>query len=232
MLRLVFWFFLLTNGILLAFRLGYLDSVLPQKSEPQRLARQLNPERIRLLGQDWAKTTVNAKLTAKPVSAPPPIVKKESKRIECMEIGDFPVAKSRQIERRLTALSLGGHRKRKNIEKPTRFMVYIPPQGGINGANKRVSKFRRLGVINYFIIKNKPELHGAISLGVFKSETGAKRHQANLKRKGLRDVRIGGRNWVTTKVVYQLRKTQESKMAALNKLMAKYPRQKIRACSK
>ena len=234
MLRLIFWFFLFANGVLFAYRMGYLDSILPRKSEPQRVASQLNPEKIRLLPPGTPLKPVAVKASEKkpvspPPSAPSPVAEKP-KLIECVQVGEFPVSKRRLVEKRLARLKLGVKPVRKDYQEPTRFMVYLPPQGGVAGAGQRVKKLQSLGISNYFIIKNKPGLHGGISLGVFSSRASAERYRKTIRRKGVKNVQVSGRKRVTRRVAYQLRAIEESKMPTLKKMMRSFPKQKIGAC--
>lgn len=231
MLRLVFWFFLLTNGVLLAYRMGYLDSVLPQKSEPQRVAKQLNPEKIRLLPAGTPLKPVVAKAPEKkPAPSPLPPVVEKPKLIECIRIGEFPVAKRRLVESRLARLKLDVNPVRRDYQEPTRFMVYLPPQGGVGDANQRVKKLQRLGINNYFVIKSKPDLQGSISLGVFSSKASAERYRKSIRKKGVKNVQISGRKLVTKRVAYELRSMEESKMPLLKKMMRSFQKQKIETC--
>ncbi len=232
MLRLLFWFFLLTNGVLFAYRMGYLDSALPQKSEPHRIAKQLNPEKIRLLPPGTALKPVVAKAPEEqPAPPPPPPVAQAPKRIECIQVGEFPVSTQSLIEKRLASLKLGVKPVRKDYQEPTRFMVYLPPQGGLAGASQQVKTLQRLGVSNYFIIKNQSALQGGISLGVFSSRASAERYRASITKKGVKNVQVGGRKLVTRRVAYELRGMEESRMLTLQKMMRRFPKQKLEACA-
>ena len=109
-------------------------------------------------------------------------------------------------------------------------MVFIPSQGSKDGADKKVSELRRIGVTDFFVIQEQGPLHWGISLGVFKTEEAAKQHLANLNNKGVRTARIMPRTVTTSKFAYQLRALSADEKAKFDLIKAGFPAQEVRNC--
>lgn len=215
------------------YKSGYLDAILPSRSAAKPIAEPLNVARIQLEVAPPSKPLVAEKKLAEDVAkkavSPKPPVKKLIVRIACLEVGEFPVSKAPRVARELKKLKLGVKARKKEISKPTSFMVYLP---GKKGSKAPVSELKRRGITNYFVIKGDAPHSGSISLGVFKSEISAKKHRVNLRKKGLKGLRIAGRNYRVQKVTYQLKDIAEGKKASIARMLKRYPYQKMRTCKK
>ena len=88
-------------------------------------------------------------------------------------MGNFLLADGRRFEAQVAALDLGDRQSRRNVagQEISSYMVYIPPQGSKEGADRKAGELKQLGVTNYFIMNESSPLRWGISLGVFKSET-------------------------------------------------------------
>lgn len=245
MLKLFFWILIVANGALFAFRMGYLESLFAEKSEPQRVVNQLNADKLKLVGKApppasaAAAASVSAPATSTPaaplaasVSAPAAAAPKPQKLVACTEVGDFAAGDTKKIETRLTELALGERQSRRVIQEVATHMVFIPPQASKEAADKKASELKAMGVDNFFIIQDNSKLRWGISLGVFKSQVAAKAHLASLQKKGVRSARIGARSVTGSKVAYVLRDLDEGSVKALGKIMSDYPEQKARECGK
>lgn len=241
MLRLLFWILIAANGALLTFRLGYLDTLLPAKSEPQRMAQQLNADKIKLIPA--SSPVASASVTAPPstqvpasetaVTAPAPVPAPPDapqKLVACTEVGDFSAGSTKKFEARLAALSLGDRQTRRNIQEIASHMVYIPPQSSKEGADKKAGELKNLGVTKFFIIQDNSRLRWGISLGVFKTEAAARKYLAELNKQGVRSARIGARSVTSGKVAYVLRDLDPPSLKSLDKIMADFPEQKAHEC--
>ena len=245
MLKLFFWILIATNGALFAYRMGYLDSLFAEKSEPQRVVNQLNADKLKLVNAGKpASATPSSPASVSAVAAPsapvsvqastpPPVTPaKPQKIVACTEVGDFANSETRKMEARLTELALGERQSRRVIQEVATHMVFIPPQASKEGADKKASELKALGVTNFFIIQDNSKLRWGISLGVFKSQAAARSHLASLQKKGVRSARIGARSVTGSKVAYVLRDLDESSLKALGKIMSDFPEQKARECGK
>ena len=218
MLRLIFWLLLLANAALFALGRGYLGNFHAELHEPARLSRQLNAGQLRLIPAERASAA------AAPAAAP--------ERFACTEIGDFLPADARRFEARLAPLDLGDRQSRHNVAgmEISSYIVYIPPQGGKEAAERKAGELRQLGVSNYFIISDNTPLRWAISLGVFKLETGAQNLLAALVKQGVHSARVAPRYSPGKLLAFQFRDLDRETMTRLEELKAGFPAQTLRAC--
>jgi hypothetical protein len=241
MLKFIFWSLLLANGALLALQLSG-GAALSDKREPNRLANQLNADKIKLVSPQQANAVVQVPAPtppaptsattalAQPAPAVPPVAKKKEQLVACTEIGNFPPPEAKRFEDRLAALALGDRQSRHNVQEVASHMVYIPPQGDKEGADRRVTELRQLGISNFFVIQDNSTLRWGISLGIFKTETAAKNHLANLTQQGVRGARIGARSVTSNKLAYQLRNLDPATKARLDQIKADFPNQEMHSC--
>ncbi|MFX5937655.1 hypothetical protein ABTE71_20075, partial [Acinetobacter baumannii] len=64
----------------------------------------------------------------------------------CTEVGNFTAADARRFSDQLASLKLGDKVVQKLTQDVTSHMVYIPPQDGREGADRRIAELRRLGI--------------------------------------------------------------------------------------
>lgn len=234
MLKLFFWILLAVNAGLLAFRMGYMDSFFPPKSEPQRVISELNADKLKLIPPKPSLPSASASLTA---SAPPPRLDSAppaipKKLVACTEVGDFPNEDTNKIEERLATLKLGDRQSRRQIQDIATHIVYIPPQKSRAVADKKAKELKELGVSNFFIIQDQSKMRWGISLGIFKSEASAKKHLADLKKKGVRSARVGARSVTNRRVAFVLRDMDEKSLNSLKAIMEDFPDQEAHECGK
>ncbi|MES2261816.1 MAG: SPOR domain-containing protein [Pseudomonadota bacterium] len=255
MLKFIFWSLLASNVALYAYGQGYLGHFSGNEREPARLKNQLNADKLAMISA--AKASANAVAAQKPVAppAPPPtppaptpvpapapvVVEKKVEKVEkveriekiaCIEIGNFLQPEARRFEAQLAPLNLGDHQVRHNMPgtEITSYIVYIPPQGSKEGADKKAGELRELGVSNYFIMSDSPNMRWAISLGVFKSETGAQTLLASLLLQGVHSARIAPRMGGSKHFAYQFRDIGSDVKARIEKIRAGFPNQESRSC--
>lgn len=230
MLRLAFWSLLFLNVVLFAFAQGLLGTGKSNEHEPARLKRQFNTAKMTLLTRDQAEAA--AKAAAPPAggdaagapaagapaasaSAPPaaaPAVAAQpaaaaASAFACTEIGPLSTSDARRFEARLAALDLGDRQSREAVQAQdvTSWLVHIPSQGSKEAADRKAAELRTLGVTNFFIMQADSPLKYAISLGVFKTESGAEALLAQLNKQGVHTARIAPRGPQTTHYVYRVR---------------------------
>ena len=237
MLKILFLCLLLINGGLLAFQQGYLNDLFPSTREPARLKQQLNPDKLKVLPQADSAAAASApaaasveKASVEKVAAPASAVA-ATPVAACTEVGSFDEADAKKFETQLATLSLGDRLTRRPILEGTRHIVYIPPQGSKEGADKKAAELKKLGIEDFFVIQDNSPLQWGISLGVFKTEDAAKKHLAELAVKGVRSARVGAHGAATNKVAFQLRGLDAAAQTSLQKIKEGYPRQEVRDCS-
>jgi hypothetical protein len=221
-LKFIFWSLLCINGVLFAYGRGYLGNVSGNEREPARMKNQLNTDKLTLVSA--AKATAAAAPAA--VERPAPAL------IACTEIGNFAAAEARRFEARLAPLGLGERQARHHVASQdiTSHIVYIPPLGSKEAADRKANELKNLGVTNYFIISDNPAMKWAISLGVFKSESAAQTLLAALNKRGVQSARIAGRGAQTNRLAYQFRGIDADMQARLEAIKADFPSQQVRSC--
>jgi len=242
-LKFVFWALLGANGVLLAYGQGLLGQPGDAAREPARLKNQLAPERMQQLTPTQARQAVQSAAPAPqaevaipapepaPEPAPAPVPRN---LVACVQAGPFSTADARRFEARVARLGLTPRQSR--IEMPyqevTSRLVYLPPNGGREGAQRRVAELRERGVTNFFIMQNDTSpLRYAISLGVFKSDGAAQKLVADLQRQGVRGVRILPRGPQVTRAGYQYRQIDAGERDRLTGIADDYNGVDITRCS-
>lgn len=259
MLKILFWILLLGNGALYAYQQGHLNAWLGSNHEPARLAHQINADKIRLLPAASGSKADNPP-AASPANnpVPPPPANGSSKAAEpvlaaastalpavaakkaeadsppevyaCTEIGNFSEADASRFEKQLTALALGKRLSRRVVQEPSGYMVWIPPQGTREYADKKAGELRQLGITEFYVIQDASEFRWGISLGIFSTEAAAKSRLAQLMLQGVRSARVITRSTIS-KVTFQLRDLDGAARESVNKIKMLYPLQQMRNCA-
>jgi hypothetical protein len=218
-MKFFFWILLLANAGLFAYRQGYLETMMPSSREPARMANQLNADKVKLVPAVDAGAATAAAAKKADVWA-------------CTEVGNFNTGDAKRFESRLAGLPLDGRVSQRGIQEVVSHMVYIPPLGDKEGADKKVDELRRMGIDDVYIIQDDSNLRWGISLGVFKLEEGARAHLADLARKGVRSARIAPHSVTTSMVAFQIRDLDADLKARIDKIKEDFPRQEIRNCNR
>lgn len=205
MLKFAFWVLLALNAALFAYGRGYLGKPQGSEREPARLKNQLAAERIVLLSAAEARAAADA--AAATPAAPAPSQPAAAPALACVQTGPIAGGELRRFETRIAALELGERQARVNVphQEVTSYMVYLPPGGGKEGADRRAAELKTQGVENFFVIQGEGPMKYAISLGVFKTEAAAQTQAAMLGRQGVRGVRILPRGPQGMRTAYQFR---------------------------
>ena len=218
MVKFVFWALLAANALLFAYGRGLLGSVDAEVREPARLRNQVAPDKLVLLTGEQAQTlaaaakageadTAAPSEAAAPAEAEAPAPAPVAPAFACLETEAFAAGDARRFETRLARLDLGARQTRLALpfQEVTSHLVYLPPQGGKEGADRRVAELRERGVTNFFIMQGDSPLRWAVSLGVFKTEAGARTLAAELAKQGVQGVRILPRGPQTNRFAYRFR---------------------------
>jgi len=222
-LRIAFWSLLFLNVVLFAFAQGLVGTGKSNEHEPARLKRQFNTAKMTLLTRDQAEAA--AKAAAPPAggeaagapaasapaanapASPAATQPAPAPAFACTEVGPLTTSDARRFEARLAALDLGDRQSREAVQAQdvTSWLVHIPSQGSKEAADRKAAELRDLGVTNFFIMQGDSPLKYAISLGVFKTESGAEALLAQLGKQGVHTARIAPRGPQTTHYVYRVR---------------------------
>lgn len=229
MLKFVFWLLAGVNLLVFAIGQGYLGSFRSETREPARLKNQLQATKLTLLTPEQA-TAPAAPPASEEAAAPAAAAPAPS--YACTEVGNFVLADGRRFEAQVAALDLGDRQSRRNVagQDISSYMVYIPPQGSKEGADRKAGELKQLGVTNYFIMNESSPMRWGISLGVFKSESGAQTQLASLNKQGVHSARIAPRYSASKQLAYQFRDLDAATRARLEKIKAQFPEQELRNC--
>ena len=230
MLKFVFWLLAAINLLVLAIGQGYLGSFRTETREPARLKNQLQATKLSLLTQEQA--TAPAAPPAAEEAAPAAAAPAPPPSYACTEVGNFLLADGRRFEAQVAALDLGDRQSRRNVagQDISSYMVYIPPQGSKEGADRKAGELKQLGVTNYFIINEGSAQRWGISLGVFKSETSAQSQLASLNKQGVHSARVAPRYSASKQLAYQFRDLDAATRARLAEITKQFEEQELRSC--
>jgi sporulation related protein len=204
-------------------------------ADPAPLARQIDPEKLRvLLPKDLPPPAPAAppqppKAAAAPAQppAPPPVA------LKCMEWGSFTLTDAPRAEKVLEPLALGARLGQRRTEETAGWWVFIPPQRAPNqrqAALRKASELRALGVEDYFIVQEEGQHRWALSLGVFRTEDAARARLAALRAQGVRTAIVGARETVVPKVWLQVKGVDPALETKLKELAVQIESTELRAC--
>ncbi|MDY0977858.1 SPOR domain-containing protein [Massilia sp. CFBP9012] len=244
MLKFVFWALLAANAALLAYGQGVLGQPGAGEREPARLKNQLAPERITQLTaveakraldqaeQEEAEEATQEAAPTPPTPTPAAPVAVAANLVACVQTGPFSAADARRFEARVASLDIAARQSRVEIpfQEVTSRLVYLPPNGGREGAQRRAAELKESGVENFYIMQGDSPLRWAISLGVFKTDSAAQKLVAQLQRQGVRGVQILPRGPQVMRAGYQYRAIEPPLRARLAGIADDYPNAGLRDC--
>jgi cell division septation protein DedD len=218
---------LFLNAALFAYGQGYFGAGSGNEHEPTRLKRQFNTPKLTLLNAEQAAVAAKASSppaggdaadaaaqAASPAPAPPSAPAPGQKALACLDVGSFGGGDARRFEARLAALGLADRipagRQSVQSQDVSSWLVHIPPQPNKEAAERKAAELRNLGVTNFFIMQGESPMKYAISLGVFKTETGAQTLLAQLGKQGVHSARIAPRGPQAIRFTYRLRNLDEA----------------------
>jgi hypothetical protein len=199
-------------------------------TDPRPMARQIQPERLQLAAPAASAAAPSAPAAATP-SAPTTPPAPRPQPIACLEWGSFTIADAPAAAKVLGSLGLGGQLSERRTEETASWWVFIPAQSdGRAGALRKTRELRALGVEDYFIVQDEGPTRWAISLGVFRTEAGAKSRLEALQAKKVRSAEIGPRETRVPKVWLQMRDIEPSLKAKLETVVSRIPGTELRVC--
>jgi hypothetical protein len=255
-LRLAFWSLLFLNAALFAYAQGLLGNARGNEHEPARLKRQFNSAKMTLLTRDQAEAAAKAAVppggedtssasaaasapapapASAPASAPAtstPAAPAPAPAFACTEIGPLNSTDAHRFEARLAALDLGDRQSRQTIQAQdvSSWLVHIPPQGSKEAADRKAAELRNLGVTNFYVMQGDSPMKYAISLGVFKTESGAQTLLAQLGKQGVHSARIAPRGPQTNHYVYRLRGLDAAARKRVEGFAERYDGADVKSC--
>jgi hypothetical protein len=208
-------FFVLIAANLLLAVVTYLRDRSPNP-EAQLLRQQMNADQIRIVAPRPAPAPAPAPVAAAPVAG------------ACIEWGSFGAADLPKAQAAIDALALGERLRRTEVSVTTSYWVYIPPLRSKADMDRKAGELKERGVTEYSPILETGRWRYAITLGVFRSEDGAKRHLALLRGKGVRSAQIGEREQRITQTAFLMKDPTEEQSAQLGNLKTAFPGSEVR----
>ncbi|HEX4884671.1 MAG TPA: SPOR domain-containing protein [Casimicrobiaceae bacterium] len=212
-MRVILILLLLANVAL--FALTRLDSV--AAGEPQRLAEQVQPDKIQLL-------------TAQQVAALNP-AKASSLADVCAEWGPLGDADYKRALAELAPLNLGGLLAQRRVEADG-FLVTLNGFASRAAAERRAAELRGRGIGDVAVI----ERNGVpmLSLGVFRTEQAANGRADALAQAGIAGTRVAPRTGGVVQSMIVVRDPPAPAMGRLRELAPAYPGTDVRvgACER
>jgi hypothetical protein len=174
-------------------------------ADPAPLARQIEPEKLKIVAPSALPPPAPPKPAAAPPAPPPAAAAPPATvSLRCIEWGSFTLADARQAEQALEPLALGTRLAQRRTEETAGWWVFIPSQKTRQGALRKAAELKGLGIGEYFIMQEEGPLRWSLSLGVFRTEEAAQARLAALRQQGVRTAQVGQRETVVPKVWLQV----------------------------
>ncbi len=233
-MKLAFLLLLAVNLAVFAWQRGAFGTLPESGREPERVARQIEPERIRVLTPDQAQA-LRDKAKAAPAAAAAGTdaagaALDLAAGAACVEFGDFSEAQAARVKPALDALAPGERLSAREVEAPGWFMVYIPPYKTRAEADRMAGQLRELGVKEFLVVGDNSPMRFGIALGSFRDQELANRHLADLQKRGVKNARVADRPSTVPATRYTLRGLDAAGAAALQALQKDFPAAKLGAC--
>jgi hypothetical protein len=186
-LRFLFILFLLLNILIFAAARGWLGfTPQPDDTDPERINRQVHPDRIKVLSQTPPQAPPQTSTVAP--EAPPPAPAQT-----CLAWSGLSASQNNRL---LSLLRAAGIPTRtRDVEIPSAWKVRLPPLPTREAAEILADSLVDLGIEKEtLLVEEVGSRKFAISLGVFANRTNATRYLEIIKAKGLHNVEIAPRN--------------------------------------
>jgi hypothetical protein len=223
-MRAAFLLLLLLNLAVYAWlRYGAVETV-----EPAPLARQIAPDKLKVVAPSSLPPATAVTKPPAPVAATPAAV--TATPAACMEWGSFTLADAAHAEQALEPLALGPRLAQRRTEEHAGWWVFIPSQGNRQTALRKAAELKQLGVEEYFIVQDEGALRWALSLGVFRTEEAAQARLAALRGQGVRSARVGVRETTVPKIWLQVKNVDAALQGRLKEIARQVEGSELKDC--
>lgn len=183
MLRLVVVVLLIANAAMLAFNLGLVDPLGDRRdaqAEPERLARQVDPDAVQVLSAQAASAAIAAAAAAASAAAAP----------ACMQAGPFAGADGAQAEKVFADLALAPDRwQAERGEQDGIYLVYMGRYADPEAVQRKQRELERIQVVAE-PVHDAPGLQPGLQLGRFGTQAQAAAELQRLAQRGVRTARL------------------------------------------
>lgn len=235
-MKLAFLLLVLVNVALFAWQHGVFGRFTESGREPERIARQVEPERIRVLSErevQVLRERAAAQSRAAAAAAPPAASGAAldlSVAQSCVEFGDFIGPDLARVETALLKLGLGSRQSARTVEAPGWYLVYLPPFKARAEADRAVADLKKSGVKDLLVFTDGP-LRLGVSLGSFRDPELAKAHVASLVKLGVKNARVSDKPTAVSATRLQMRELDAEAAQQLGAIAREFPSQSLRACT-
>jgi hypothetical protein len=220
-MRAAFLLLLLANIALLAWQQGLLGATVEAGREPERVARQIAAETIRVLTPGELAALRGTAAAAGEGNA----------GLACVELGDFDDASLARIQSRLAALALGDRLRAKRASAAGWFIVYLPPLATRAEAERVAQELRGRGIRDLVVMEPNAPMPNAIVLGSFRDPELAQRHQADLARRGVVGAQTSQRGAGAETTRFEIRGVDAALAQQLAEIQKEFPQSQLGACA-
>jgi hypothetical protein len=177
---------LIANLLFFAWTQGWLDGITGMRSqgdrEPERLARQVRPESVRILSPSEAIPSSSSSSTPEAVAEP----------LACLEAGPFATGASvsaiAALQTAQPAIPAGSWTDVK-VERSGSWMLYMGRYPNRDALAKKEEELRRTRV-TFEEVKSPPEYELGFSLGRYDQRAAAEKALEQLNQRGVRTARV------------------------------------------
>jgi len=222
-MRVLFLFLVLANVAFFAWSRHYAPHDKPA-GDANPLARQVDPEKLKIVPPGELRAPPAPKPAAAPVSAGPVAP------AACFEWGSFTLTDYPRAQKALEPLALGNRLGARRTEELAPWWVHLPPQGSRQAALRKSAELKALGVEDYFIVGDEGEWRWALSLGVYRTEEAAQARLAALRAQGVRTALVERRETVVPKVWLQVKGVDAALEARLMDIARGVEGSELRSC--
>ena len=167
----------LANLGFFAWTQGWLDAEVGVRArgdrEPERLARQFQPQSLRILAPGAAAVAMSASTGA----------------TACLEAGPYTPAEASAAESLLQPALPVGSWARRNVEQAGAWIVYAGRFKAEDGLQQKVEELRRLQT-PFEVLRSPPDLAPGLSLGRFDNRAAADKSLEQLTERGVRGAHV------------------------------------------
>lgn len=213
-LRLTFFLLVFANLVFFAWVQGHFGGSDPNR-EPDRLAQQLQPEKLRIISGT----------TAAVVPAPTPVG--TGSELACRVVGGLGMVDAEAL--RTAAMAAGMEAQLLPQVDPALYLVVITDLPNLAAAEKKAAELKRFGVEQQETVA----LDGGrqeIVLGRFPAEPAAREFLTGLNKRGIKSARVDARDQPPAKARIELRGPAASLLQQLPRLIAPHANAAVTDC--
>jgi len=195
MLRAIVVLLLAVNALFFAWTQGWLDGVAGVRAqgdrEPERLARQVNAQAVRVLAASAVQNAALAASAADAAPAPAPAASASASAGVCLEVGPFATAAEQRAasdELKRAALPEAALASAA-LARPGVFIVYMGKYASAESLQRKTEELKRRNV-DYEELHNVPWLEPGLALGRFNDRAAAEARLASLDERGVHTAKV------------------------------------------